>query len=341
MNDIFSQIFPSIHPLPAAINPPRLREEIPDQIFRDDETAANYRKLSPNAQEAFLDFCMGNRGLKVTFDPFFQHIFNPMRHPERLDSLLSAILKQPVRVRKVLSRESQRISEESSLIIMDILVELANRSLVNVEMQRIGYAFPSERCFCYGADLLLSQYDTVREEQGKKFSYRDIRPVYVIVLMESSPRVFHWTSGHYIHRSDTVYDTGIKINNLLNFVYVSLDIFRQMKHNELTELEAWLYFLGSDKPQDILRIIDKYPMFSLLYQEIVDFRFHPKELISMYSKALSIMDKNTVQYMVDELKAQLVQRNADLAQRDAALVQRDAEIKQLRKQLAEHEKRSK
>ena len=104
MNDLSFQIFPSSHPLPAAINPPRLREEIPDQIRRDDETAAAYLKLSTDAQEAFLDFCMGNRGLKITFDPFFQHIFNPMWHPERLDSLLSAILKQPVRVRKVLSR---------------------------------------------------------------------------------------------------------------------------------------------------------------------------------------------------------------------------------------------
>lgn len=68
------------------------------------------------------------------------------------------------------------------------------------------------------------------------------------------------------------------MNNLLNFVYISFDIFHQMKHNELTELDAWLYFLGSDDSQDILRIIDKYPLFSRLYQKIVDFRFHSKGL---------------------------------------------------------------
>lgn len=60
----------------------------------------------------------------------------------------------------------------------------------------------------------------------------------------------------------------------------------------------------------------------------------------MYSKALSIMDKNTVQYMVDELKAQLVQQKTES---DAALAhlkaESDAEIKQLHKQLAEYEKR--
>lgn len=109
---------------------------------------------------------MGNRGLKVTYNPFFQHIFVPIWHPERLDSLLSAILNQQVHVRKVLPRERHRISEDSSLIIMDILVQVSDDSLVNVEMQRIRYEFPGERCFCYGANLLLRQFDMVREEHG-------------------------------------------------------------------------------------------------------------------------------------------------------------------------------
>lgn len=75
-----------------------------------------------------------------------------------------------------------------------------------------------------------------------------------------------------------------------------------MPHNKLTETDAWLYFLASDSPSDILRIIKKYPYFQELYQNIIEFRYHPEELIVMYSKALSIMDKNTVDYMIDELK---------------------------------------
>lgn len=341
MIDIFSQIFPPIHDLPEAVNVPRLREKILEEIYQDEVTAETYRNLSNEAQEAFLGFCMGNRGLKVTYDPFFQHIFDPIRHPERLDSLLSAILKQPVHVRKVLPRERHRISEDSSLIIMDILVQVSDGSLINVEMQRIGYEFPSERCFCYGADLLLRQYDMVREEQGKKFSYRAIRPVYVIVLLEKSPRIFHQMPDHYLHRSDTVYDTGLKMNNLLNFVYIPLDIFRRIQHNILTETEAWLYFLGSDNPKDILRITDQYPIFRQLYQEIINFRFHTKELISMYSEALKILDKNTVEYMIDELREQLDQQKkehkAELARQRA---ESDAEIQQLREQLEKYKDKS-
>lgn len=141
------------------------------------------------------------------------------------------------------------------------------------------------------------------------------------------------------------FDSGLKMEPLQNFIYISFDIFRRMEHNELTELEAWMYFLGSDNPADILRLLQKYPFFQDLYQDIVEFRFNPKELISMYSEALRIMDENTVKYMIDELKAAISQKDAALFQKDAVLSQKDAEISQkeeeierLRQQLAKYKK---
>lgn len=328
-----SLIFPEIQPLPQVLGDPRLRADVLLQIQNDPGTYAIFQSFASQEQEAFLGFCMGERGLKVTYDPFFKHIFNPESHPDRLNRLLSCILGQEITVRKVLPLERRRISENSSLIIMDILVQLADGRLVNVEMQRVGYDFPIERSFCYGADLLVRQYDVAREDQGKDFSYHSIRPVYVIVLMEESPRIFYEHSGKYIHRSRISFDTGLKMNPLQNFIYISLDIFRGMKHNKLTELEAWLYFLSSDDPADILRIVRKYPIFRELYQDIVNFRFQPKELISMYSEALRIMDQNTVNYMIDELKA-------ELSAQKAAVLQKDSEIERLRTQLAKYEARA-
>ena len=151
------------------------------------------------------------------------------------------------------------------------------------------------------------------------------------------------------------FDTGLKMNSLQNFIYISLDIFRGMKHNNLTELEAWLYFLSSDSPADILRIVKRYPFFQELYQDIVNFRFQPKELISMYSEALRIMDQNTVKYMIDELKAELSAQKAAysaelsqkeselsaqkavLSQKNSEIFQKDSEIEKLRNQLAKYE----
>ena len=333
MNSNTSFIFPSIQPHPQVLGEPRLRDDVLNQLQQDTIAYTNFQKLSQQSQEELLEFCMGNRGLKITFDPFFKHIFNPDLHPERLNHLLSTLLKQKVQVIKTLPREWDRTSEKGSFIIMDILVELSDKSLVNVEMQRIGYDFPSERSFCYGADLLVRQYDLIRAEQGDKFSYRDIRPIYIIVLIESSPRLFQEVPTQYIHRSRMIYDTGLKMNNLINFVYIPLDIFREIPHNKLTELEAWLYFLGSDNPQDILRITQKYPLFRQLYQEIIHFRYHPKELITMYSEALQIMDRNTERYMVDELKSQLARQKAEndavISKKDAVISEKDATISQL------------
>ena len=350
-----SLIFPEIQLLPQVLGEPRLRADVMRQITSDVGTNTAFQKLSAQEREAFLGFCMGNRGLKITCDPFFLHIFDPDIHPGRLNRLLSCILKQSVTVKEILPRERRRISEKSSLIIMDILAQLSDNSLVNVEMQRIGYDFPIQRGFCYGADLLVRQYDMVKESyrsQNRKFSYRHIQPVCVIVLMENSSSVFHQYPTQYIHRSQFIFDTGMQAEQLENFIYIALDIFREMEHNEITELDAWMYFLGSDRPEDILHIIGHYPFFQELYQDIVKFRYQPKELITMFSDALRIMDQNAIEYMVDELKAEMARLDSELSRKeselskkvselskkDSEISRKDSEIERLRTLLMQYEK---
>jgi len=316
--------------LPQLAENPRVRLDVLRQIHEDVESLRMFQELQPNEQEVFLQFCIGNRNLKVTYDPFFRSIFHPEKHPGRLDSFLSSVMGQPVKVRAILPREGTRLSAEASFMAMDVLVELADGSMVNVEMQRIGYHFPIERTFCYGADMLVRQYDRIRANQEKDFAYDDMKPVFVIVLMEKSPAFFRKQPGTYLYRSEFRLNNDTQIPNLLNFVYIALDYFLEMPHNELTELEAWLYFLSSDNPLHIRRIIEKYPFFRELYQDIIDFRKDPKELIRMFSESLSIADKNTIKLMVDELrdeKAVLENEMAELESEKAELESEKAELK--------------
>ena len=51
-----------------------------------------------------------------------------------------------------------------SLLVTDIVVEFEDGGLADIEIQKIGYAFPGERSACYSADLLLRQYKRVREK---------------------------------------------------------------------------------------------------------------------------------------------------------------------------------
>ena len=100
--------------------------------------------------------------MKILYDSFFKEVFNPEYAPERLNRLLSVILGMKVKILKVLPVDSARLAEESTLVAMDIVVELEEGEIVNIEVQKIGYLFPGQRSACYSADLLLRQYKRVR-----------------------------------------------------------------------------------------------------------------------------------------------------------------------------------
>ena len=97
-----------------------------------------------------------------------------------------------VKIKEVLPLESICVASDTTLLSMDIIVEFENGSIANVEIQKIGYKFPGERAACYGADLLLRQYKRAKADRGedRKFSYKDIKPVYTIIFYEKSPGEF-------------------------------------------------------------------------------------------------------------------------------------------------------
>lgn len=134
------------------------RKEVLGQIEAEGVLLMNFQKLSEDLKEEFISFYMGNKGLKITYDPFFKYIFNPALYPERLSELLSLLLEEEVEVVEVLPNESDRINEDGSLLIMNILVRLRTGAYANVEIQKIGYAFPGQRCACYSSDLLMRQF---------------------------------------------------------------------------------------------------------------------------------------------------------------------------------------
>lgn len=140
----------------------RTREEILDEISGNEILLEMYRKWDEKQRREFLDFCTGVKGVKILYDSFFKEIMDPDAAPERLEEFLSLILKQQVKILNVLPNDSTRIAEESTLVIMDIVIELADHSIANVEVQKLGYMFPGQRAACYSSDLLLRQYKRVK-----------------------------------------------------------------------------------------------------------------------------------------------------------------------------------
>ena len=276
----------------------REREDIRNEINNTPKLYELFSEWNLKQQEMFLDFCSGVKGAKLLYDSFFKEIMSPEYAPERLNELLSLILGEPVTIKEMLPNDSTRIADETSLVILDIVVQLKDGSIANVEVQKIGYMFPGQRAACYSADLLQ------------------------------------------------------------RYIFIPLDIFINMLHNKgiNNRLDAWFTFLSSDMPEDIISLIDKYPDFKPLYDEVYSMCLNTEKVMQMFSKELAELDKNTVQYMIDEMqseidgmkqqlddkdskihgmKKQLNNKDDTINLKDNIITEKDNEIALLRKQLEE------
>ncbi len=326
----------------------RDREEILDEIRKKEHLLNQFESWESQYQEEFLNMCTGVKGVKLLYDSFFKAIMNPDTVPERLEEILSLLLYRNIKIIKVLPNESGRIAAENSLLVLDIVVELEDGSIANVEVQKIGYAFPGQRSACYSSDLLLRQYKRVRGERGKKFQYRDIKKVYTIVLLEKSTSEFWKISKQYVHRSKQQFDTGLDLEMLQEYVFVALDIFRKLHNNKgvniRDRLEAWLTFLGGDNPDEVINLIQAYPEFRLLYEEVYAMCRNMENIMGLFSEELAILDKNTVDYMIDEMQNTIDEQQGKIDEQQEVIDEQqkkidaqNAELEEL-KRLLEHYK---
>ena len=307
------------------------REELQRRINGDKNLQEQFEAWSEEQQEQFLCMCSGERGLNVMYDFFCKEVLNPEYDPDRLESLLGVILQEPVHIVKVLPNDTVRIAEEGTLVVTDIIVELEDGSIANVEIQKIGYLFTGPRCSCYLSDMMLRQYKRVRRQRGKQFSYKDIKKVYLIVLYEKSPQEFKELKSVYLHRSQHVFDTGLKMDLLQRCVLIPLDIFRENMQNKpiSTLLEAWLTFFSEDEPERIGELLEAYPMFREMYQTLYNMCQNVGQVMGFFSEELRILDRNTAQYMIDIQQEQI---DSQQEQIDSQREQIDSQQEQIEKQ---------
>lgn len=176
----------------------------------------------------------------------------------------------------------------TSLLIMDIVVELEDGSIANVEIQKISYLFPAQRMSCYSADLLLRQYSRVREQKGKKFTYSDLKKVYTIIIFEQSPaellRKEH--KDTYVHHGTTIFDTGIEMNMLQDYYLIALDVFDKSYYSKdkkvINELNGWLALLSVDSTDRLNELVTDYPYLESVFVDMAGYLDKPAEVVNMF-----------------------------------------------------------
>ena len=320
----------------------REKEELLNEIRENIILHDMYEQLEPELKEEFLNFCTGMKGLKILRDSFFKEVINPEYDPERLESLLGVMLERKVKILRILPNDSTRISDETSLLITDIIVELEDGSLANVEIQKIGYKFPGARSACYTSDMLLRQYRRVRARQGKDFAYSQIKNVYLIVIYEKSPKEFKEFPNTYYHHARQVFDSGLKLDLLQEYIMIPLDIYHKRTDNKPIEnkLEAWLAFLTDDRPERIMELITKYPEFKPMYETLYQMCMDVEKVMNMFfSEELRILDRNTVYYMIDEQQKELDEQKKELNEQKKTIVENRKQLADQKDQIAEQKEK--
>ena len=110
-------------------------------------------------------------------------------------------------------------------------------------------------------------------------------------------------------------------------------------------MEAWLTFLSADEPEMIEMLIDFYPQFQTYYREIYELCRNMEKVMGMFSKELLELDKNTVQYMIDEMqneidaqKGKINEQEGKISEQEGKLSEQEQMIADLRAQIEQMQK---
>ena len=109
-------------------------------------------------------------------------------------------------------------------------------------------------------------------------------------------------------------DTGMKMNLLQNYIFIPLDIFcKNVQYKGIkNKLDAWLTFLSTDDPEQIIGLITEYPEFKAMYEHVYNMCRNVEDVMGIFSEELKILDRNTVKYMVDEMQETIDEQKKQL-----------------------------
>ena len=96
--------------------------------------------------------------------------------------------------------------------------------------------------------------------------------------------------------------------------------------------------MSSDNPEDICALLDRYPDFQDLYEHVYQICRNMENIMGIFSEELLQMDRNTVQYMIDEMQETIDRQKEVLAEKEQTLAEKEQALAEKDKALAEKDK---
>ena len=118
--------------------------------------------------------------LKMKDDIMFKAFFSKIGNERFLKELISAILGEDIKVKKVIhDARLEQLAKENKYGILDLEVELESKEIINVEMQLRDYFNIEERTTFYASKK-------ISEQLSPNQNYKDIKKVIVIAILNYS-----------------------------------------------------------------------------------------------------------------------------------------------------------
>jgi hypothetical protein len=92
------------------------------------------------------------------------------------------------------------------------------------------------------------------------------------------------------------------------------------------ELEAWLAFLSMDEPEMIVKLVETYPKFQEIYEQIYGMCRNIGGIMEMFSEELRELDRNTVQYMIDVMQDEINAQKGMLDEKQSTINEQKSQL---------------
>ena len=214
----------------------------------------NYNKNQEQQRQE--EFIMQEKNQYIRFDWAMKRLLRDKANFGVLEGLLTTLLREPIRIKRLLESESNQETEDGKLNRVDLLAENDKGALFLIEIQN-NTEFAYFQRMLFGTSKLVTEY--INRGQG----YEHIRKIYSVNIV-----YFNLGNG-----TDVVYHGKTEFRGIHNGELLSLSPFQRQKFNvdavsdlypeyyilkvndfdrwSKVPLEQWIYFLNTgDIPAD-------------------------------------------------------------------------------------------
>ncbi len=192
----------------------------------------------------------------VRFDWAMKHLLRDKANYSVLEGFLSVLLSEKVTIKKILSSQSNKETEDDKYNDVDILVENSYGELIIIEVQNTKEYDYFQRIL-YGTSKVIAEYI----QEGK--AYADVKKVISITIAyfdlgQGEDYVYHGTNSFVgIHKGDVLTlsakQKGLYGKQHVFQIYpeywiIKAGIFDEKKVND--ELDQWIYFFKTGEVKD-------------------------------------------------------------------------------------------